>query len=81
MAMDFLKLKETGINYSVLNITDLFIMQQLASLCCCVPWYVTLCVQWNTCLRFLWGTVELNAKMREILNAENLTYRLVTWDH
>jgi hypothetical protein len=33
MGMEFLKIKKTGINYSALNITDLFIIQ-VASLCC-----------------------------------------------
>jgi hypothetical protein len=36
--------------------------------------------QWNLHLRFLWEVVDLNTKLRKIVNGGNLTLRLLTWD-
>jgi hypothetical protein len=32
-------------------------------------------------LRFWWGAVDLNPKLKKILNGGNLTLQLLPWDH
>lgn len=57
--MDFLKLKETGTKYSVPNITDLFLIQQLASLYCRTLQHVTLKGLMDDLCEFLSGCILL----------------------
>jgi hypothetical protein len=32
-------------------------------------------------LRFLWGAMDFNTKLRKILNGGTLAMRLLAWDH
>lgn len=38
-------------------------------------------LHWNPCLRFLWGPVDLNDKLRKILTGGNLILNFLAWDY